>query len=162
VVVVVGARSRLLPVQPEGIPEELKVRPQWVNWKLEERNGDFTKVPYTPHTGRRASSTDLLTWEMFADALAALQKGDYNGIGFVFSSGDPYCGVDLDECRNPETGKVDEWAQRIVKDLDGYAEVSPSGRGVHVIVRGKTPSRRRGAIEVYSTERFFTMTGQAL
>jgi putative DNA primase/helicase len=158
----IAARRELLPVRPEGIPEELKARPQWVNWRLEERNGDFTKVPYTPRTGRRASSTDLLTWGTFDEALATLQKGDYDGIGFVFSSGDPYCGVDLDGCRNPETGKVDEWAQGIVKDLDGYAAVSPSGRGVHVIVRGKTPNRRRGQIEIYSSERFFTMTGRVL
>ena len=155
-------RDGLLPVRPEGIPEELKTRPQWVAWRLEKRDGDFTKVPYTPFTGRKASSRDLLTWRPFEEALAAFRKGDCHGIGFMFSSGDPYCGVDLDGCRNAETGKVDEWAQGIVKDLDGYAEVSPSGRGVHVIVRGKTPSRRRGAIEIYSSERFFTMTGQAL
>jgi putative DNA primase/helicase len=158
----IAARRALLPVRPDGIPEELKARPQWVNWRLEERNGDFTKVPYTPHTGRRASSTDLLTWGTFDEALAALQNGNYDGIGFVFSSGDPYCGVDLDGCRNPKTGELTAWAKEIVDYLDGYAEVSPSGRGVHVIVRGKTPSRRRGAIEVYSSERFFTMTGQAL
>jgi putative DNA primase/helicase len=158
----IAARRELLPVRPEGIPEELKARPQWVDWRLEERNGDVTKVPYTPRTGRRASSTDLLTWGMFADALAALQNGDYDGIGFVFSSGDPYCGIDLDGCRNPETGELAKWAKEIVDDLDGYAEVSPSGRGVHVIVRGKMPSGRRGAIEVYSSERYFTMTGRAL
>jgi len=99
---------------------------------------------------------------MFADALAALQKGDFDGIGFVFSSGDPYCGIDLDGCSNPETGELAKWAKEIVDDLDGYAEVSPSGRGVHVIMRGKSPSRRRGQIEIYSSERFFTMTGRVL
>ena len=159
----VAERIELLPVRPEGIPEALKSRPQWVNWRLEERNGDFTKVPYTPLTGRKASSTDLLTWGTFEDALAAMQAGQhYDGIGFVFSSGDPYCGVDLDECRNPDTGEVDEWADGIISNLNGYTEVSPSGRGIHVIVRGKTPSRRRNGIEVYSSERFFTITGWVL
>jgi primase-polymerase (primpol)-like protein len=159
---VIAVRSELLPVRPEGIPEELKVRPQWVDWKLEECDGDLTKVPYAPRTGRRASSTDLLTWCTFEEALDAFWAGRYVGIGFVFSSGDPYCGVDLDGCRNPQTGEVEEWAQKIIGDLGGYAEVSPRGRGVHVIVRGKTPSRRRGAIEVYCSERFFTMTGWVL
>ena len=158
----VAQRSGLLPVQPEGIPEELKARPQWVNWKLEERNGVLTKVPYTPRTGRKASSTDLLTWGTFAEALSALQSGHYDGIGFVFSSGDPYCGIDLDGCRNPETGELARWAKEVVDDLDGHAEVSPTGRGVHVIVRGKTPNRRRGKIEVYSSRRFFAMTGKVL
>jgi putative DNA primase/helicase len=160
--VVVAARSRVLPVRPEGIPEELKARPQWVNWKLEERNGYFTKVPYTPRAGRKASSTDLLTWGTFDEALAALRSGHYDGVGLVFSSGDPYCGIDLDGCRNSETGEVDAWAKEVVDDLDGYAEVSPRGRGVHVIVRGKTPNRRRGDIEVYSSGRFFAMTGKVL
>ena len=158
----IAARRELLPVRPEGIPAELKARPQWVNWRLEERIGDFTKVPYTPWSHEKASSTDLLTWGTFGNALTALQTGRYDGIGFVFSSGDPYCGVDLDGCRNPETGEVDAWAQKIITDLDGYAEVSPTGRGVHVIVRGKTPNRRRGQIEIYSSERFFTMTGRVL
>jgi putative DNA primase/helicase len=158
----IAARHELLPIQPEGIPEELKARPQWVNWRLEKRNGDYTKVPYSSSTGAMASSTDLLTWSTFNEVLAAYQTRHYDGIGFMFSSGDPYCGVDLDGCRNPETGDVDAWAKEIVDALDGYAEVSPSGRGVHVIVRGTTPNRRRGNIEVYSSKRFFTMTGRVL
>src|SRR5829696_9078904 len=111
----VAARSGLLPVQPEGIPEELKVRPQWVDWKLEERDGDVTKVPYTPRTNRKASSTDLLTWGTFDEVLDALRTEHFDGIGFVFSSADPYCGVDLDGCRNPETGEV--LRSQSVKDL---------------------------------------------
>jgi putative DNA primase/helicase len=159
---VIAARSRVLPVRPEGIPQELNARPQWVNWRLEKRNGELTKVPYTPRTGRKASSTDLLTWDTFDEVLDALRMDNYDGIGFVFSSGDPYCGVDLDGCRNPETGEVEAWAQEVVDNLKGYAEVSPRGRGVHVIVRGKTPNRRRGKIEVYSSRRFFAMTGKVL
>jgi putative DNA primase/helicase len=158
----IAEKRDLLPVHPDGIPEELKARPQWVAWRLEKRDADFTKVPYTPSTGRKASSRDLLTWRPFEEALAAYRQGDCHGIGFMFSSADPYCGVDLDGCRNPTTGELAAWAEKIVDVLDGYAEVSPSGRGVHVVVRGKTPSRRRGAIEIYSSERFFTMTGQAL
>jgi putative DNA primase/helicase len=157
-----AAKRDLLPVHPEGIPEELKARPQWVAWRLEKRDGDFTKVPYTPFTDRKASSTDLLTWRAFEDALVAYRQGDCDGIGFVFSSGDPYCGIDLDGCRSPVTGELVAWAEEIVDDLDGYAEVSPSGQGVHVIVRGKTPNRRQGQVEVYGSERFFTMTGIAL
>ena len=102
----IAARTGLLSVQPEGIPEELKIRPQWVNWRLEERDGKRTKVPYTPRTGRKASTTDLTTWGMFGEVFAALRSERYDGIGFVFSSGDPYCGVDLDGCRNPTTGEV--------------------------------------------------------
>ena len=158
----IAARRDLLTVNPGSIPEELKARPQWVAWTLEERDGAITKVPYTPFTDRRASSRDLLTWRAFEEALAAFCEGICDGIGFVFSSGDPYCGIDLDGCRNSDTGSLAAWAKELIADFDGYAEVSPSGQGVHVIVRGKVPSRRQGQIEVYGSERFFAMTGKAL
>ena len=100
----------------------------------------------------------------FPEALEAYKTGRYDGIGFVFCSADPYTGVDLDKCRNPETGDIDPWAREIMDALGGYQEVSPSGAGIHVIVEGKLPEgrNRRGNIEAYSQERFFTVTGVAV
>jgi len=148
----------LLRVRPEGIPDGLKRRPQWVAWRLEERGGKPTKVPYCPATGQRASTTDLLTWGAFEEALMVLDR--YDGLGFVFCSGDPYCGVDLDGCVDPDTGDVEGWAAEIVEALDSYTELSPSGTGLHVIAKGKIPSNARsGSVEMYATERFFTVTG---
>jgi putative DNA primase/helicase len=151
----------------ENIPEELTERPQWVCWRLEERDEKLTKVPYTPGTLRRASSTDLMTWSTFKDALAAYEAAEpsYSGIGFVFSSGDPYTGIDLDDCRNPETGAIAPWAQRMIDRVqEGYIETSPSGTGVHIIVVGtvRDGGMRKGPIEMYSRERFFTITGEVL
>ena len=85
--------KRLLPVKVESIPEELRARPQWVVWKAVGEKPD--KVPYSARTGHRASSTDLLTWATFQEALEAYENGDYAGLGFVFSSADPYTGIDL-------------------------------------------------------------------
>jgi len=138
----------------ENIPEELRQRPQWVVHK--------EKVPYIAGGVGRASSTDSLTWRTFEEAVQALRTGRYDGIGFVFSSGDPFAGVDLDKCRDPETGELEEWAEKIVVAFGGYAEASPSGTGVHIIVRGKAPNKKRGRIEAYSSERFFTVTGEKL
>ncbi len=73
----------------EAIPDELMGRRQWVVWKLETRDGKSTKIPYTPSTGRKASSTDLMTWETFPEALGAFETGLYDGVGFVFCSADP-------------------------------------------------------------------------
>jgi putative DNA primase/helicase len=138
----------------ENIPEELRQRAQWVVHK--------EKVPYIAGGVGRASSTDSLTWRTFEEAVQALQTGRYDGIGFVFSSGDPFAGVDLDDCRDPETGELEEWAEKTIQVLDGYSEVSPSGTGVHIIVRGKAPNKKRGRVEAYSSERFFTVTGEML
>jgi putative DNA primase/helicase len=151
-----------LGVLPDGIPNELKGRPQWVNWKYAWDGKKWTKHPYNPRTGRKASSTDLLTWSTFEEVLEAYEAGRFDGLGFVLCSGDPFTGIDFDGCRNPETGQVKEWAMEIVEMVSAYAEVSPSGCGLHLIVRGVLPNSRRGGVEVYSHSRFFTMTGNVL
>ena len=153
--------SNVLAVEPDNIPKELTERPQWVVWKLEERDGKPTKVPYSPWTGEHASATNLMTWSSFDGALVIYHSGDYDGIGFVFSSGDPFVGVDLDDCRNPETGEIEEWAQACMERFpDAYVEASPSGTGVHIITRGRRrEGKRKGRVEMYGQERFFTVTG---
>jgi hypothetical protein len=87
----------------------------------------------------------------------------------VFSAADPFTGIDLDNCRDPETGELDRWAARFLQDLDGYAEVSPSGRGVKCFLRAASPfktgrkkSYQGGVVEVYDHGRFFTVTGHRL
>ncbi len=149
-------------ILPDNIPEELRRRPQWVVWKLEKRDGAKAKVPHVAGGLGKASSTSPPTWRTFEEAVKAFRTGRYDGIGFVFSSSDPYSGIDLDKCRNHETGELEGWADKIVGALSGYAEVSPSGRGVHVIVRGKAPNRRKGRLEIYGSARFFTVTGRVL
>lgn len=151
----------------ENIPEQLTERPQWVCWRLEMRDGKLTKVPYTPGTERRASSTNLMTWTPFSVALAAYeaQEPPYDGIGFSFSSADPFVGIDLDKCRDPEDGEITTWAQQIINRVqEGYIEASPSGTGVHIIVRGtvRDGGMRKGKVEMYSRSRFFTITGRIL
>jgi putative DNA primase/helicase len=150
-----------------NIPDALTERPQWVCWRLETRGGKPTKVPYTPGTERRASSTDLMTWRTFERALAAYeaQEPPYDGIGFVFSSADPFVGIDLDKCRNPESGEVEPWAQNIIDTFaaEGYAEASPSGTGVHIIVKGtQKEGARRGRVEMYGQDRYFSVTGEKI
>jgi putative DNA primase/helicase len=151
----------------ENIPEQLIERPQWVCWRLEARDGKTTKVPYTPGTKRRASSTDLMTWGTFEEALTAYERGEppYDGIGFAFCSADPFVGIDLDNCRNPQTGEVEPWAQNIIDTFsaEGYVEASPSGTGVHIIVRGfQKEGARRGSVEMYGQDRYFTVTGEKI
>jgi putative DNA primase/helicase len=161
----------------ENIPKQLTERPQWVCWRLEERKGDMTKVPYTPGTLRRASSTDLMTWRTFSEALEAYEAGElpYDGIGFMFCSADPFVGIDIDDCRDPKSGHIEPWALKIADRVqEGYVEASPSGTGVHIIVEGSVRdggrSRRKvrvgdevvGEVEMYSRERFFTITGEVL
>jgi primase-polymerase (primpol)-like protein len=151
--------KRLLPVKAESIPEELRVRPQWVVWKAVGDKPD--KVPFSARSGRKASSTDLLTWSTFEEALEAYENGEYAGLGFVFSSADPYTGIDIDKCVDAE-GEIALWALEIVRYFDSYTELSATGSGLHIIVRGEVPNRRKGDVEVYSSKRFFTVTGHVV
>jgi putative DNA primase/helicase len=157
-----AAIKEMLSVKVECIPEELQIRPQWVVWKaVGER---LEKIPYSAKSGRKASTTDLLSWSSFEEANEALGSGqNYSGLGFVFSSGDPFAGIDLDGCVNPQTGEVAAWAMEIVRYFDSYTELSITGTGIHVIVKGlEVPNRRKDKIEVYSSKRFFTVSGHLL
>ena len=143
------------------LPEVLREREQWVCWREEDRKGKPTKIPVTPRGGGFASSTDPETWGSFETAHEYTETEYADGVGFVFTDDDPIVGVDLDDCRDPETGDVDDAARDIIDRLDSYTEVSPSGTGYHVLIRGELPDgrNRRGSIELYDTARFFTVTG---
>jgi putative DNA primase/helicase len=118
-------------------------------------------VPHSARTGRKASSTDLLTWGTFEKALEAYENGQFDGVGFVFSSADPYTGIDLDNCVGGD-GEMALWALEIARYFDSYTELSATGTGLHVIVRGEVANRRKGDVEVYSSKRFFTVTGHVV
>lgn len=150
-------------------PVELARRPQWVAWRLQPREGQPkpTKVPYDARTGRMASTTDPSTWAAYEEACAFCTREHCSGIGYVLSADDPYVGIDLDACRDPESGRIASWAKTIMKRLNSYTEISPSATGLRIFVRGELPAhgRRKGsadkppAIEVYSQARFLTITG---
>lgn len=150
------------PANLDQFPVELKARQQWVLWRLEapatDPKGKPTKIPYQI-TGAKASSTEPETWNTFQEVVA--HQDGYAGLGFVVQQKSGIVFVDLDHCVNPETGVVDDWAAGIVEMLNSYAEVSPSGTGLHIWVRGVLPpgGRKRGSLEMYDSGRFGTATG---
>jgi primase-polymerase (primpol)-like protein len=149
------------------VPDDLRERDQWVLWRYEERNGKGAKVPYQVD-GRRASSVDPGTWTSFeavTDEWRRKPRG-YAGSGFVFSAADPFCGIDLDDSLDAEL-KVKPWASGIVERFgDTYMEISPSGQGLKIWVRGAVPANLAGVsvgdgqIEIYDHARYFAVTGQ--
>jgi RecA-family ATPase len=142
----------------QNIPAEMRALHQWVCWKYVERGGAKpTKVPINPKTKLNASPTDQSTWGTFEQAIAAADS--FDGIGFFFGKDDPYTGIDLDDPKVSENDLA--VGNRIINEFNSYTEVSPSGTGLHIVVKGKIPcGRRRDKVEVYSQDRFFTMTGK--
>ncbi len=147
-----------------GCPEELKALPRWVAWRPETTaDGRPVKPPYRPSDReRRADVMDPATWGTYEEALKA--SGGGGGVGFVLTEGDPYALVDLDGCRNPETGELEASAAAVVGLLDSYTEVSPSGKGLHVWVKARIPGERRrsGELEMYDRARYVTVTGRVV
>src|SRR5918995_779665 len=120
---------------------------QWLCWRSEDRDGKPKKFPSSPATGKKADRTVPETWTGYQEAVKACNEKGYGGIGFVFTSEDDLCGVDLDKCLDPETGEIEPWAWAIIKELDSYSEISPSGTGVHVLVRATLPEGRQEELQ---------------
>jgi hypothetical protein len=165
-------------LQFSNIPAALRERKQWVVWRYEARDSDGkqTKVPYRADGKGKAKANDPATWGTFDLALRTYRRGGFSGIGFEFSHDDPFIGIDLDACRNPQTGQLAEWAERIVKQLDTYSEVSPGGFGIKLYALARAERGRQWdieaeppegcdkqpAVEIYPHGRYFAVTGWRL
>lgn len=170
------------PPQWDNLPAGLKELRHWVLWKHAERDGKPTKVPIRADNGFPAEADNQTTWCSFENVREAFDKGrgQAEGVGFVFARASGISAIDLDHCRNQATGEIDAWAEAYLDRLNSYSEISPSGTGLHVLVRasegipktGEDGGRQKalkgdgygpGAkIEMYSNKRFFTMTGDVL
>ena len=148
-------------------PDELTKLDNWCVWRLVNRNGKQTKIPINAETGEMAKSNDADTWSSYEKAFEVFQDTNADGLGFFFEP--PYVGVDIDDISEEiERYKNGDVESNIVFEfyelLKTYAEISPSGNGIHLIFKGKIPgpSRRKGNVEMYDQGRFFTMTGNTL
>lgn len=145
-----------------NIPLELKQLNQWVLWKVENVKGRVkpTRIPYSAVHGGKADITLLSDLSGFDECVRRCVNG-YNGIGFAFVKGGCHSGIDLDATDKP---LILAEQRQIYDELDSYTELSPSGRGVHIIIKANNlpTGRRREGVELYSDGRYFTMTGNVL
>jgi predicted P-loop ATPase len=143
---------------PNGIPDYLKQRPQWIVWGKRSKksqnallqNGKLNRIPCEPRTGKVANYNDPSTWGTFNDAFLACQSGWYNGIGFMFTENDGLVGITLNDCFVPGTRILIPEAQKIVTRFGAtFAESFPSGDesgdGLHIYCFGS--ALRCGAYE---------------
>ncbi|MGJ8545440.1 MAG: DUF5906 domain-containing protein [Sulfitobacter sp.] len=120
---------------------DLAEAPVWAAWQEEMQNGRWTKPPRNPKTGGFAKTNNPNTWENRATAQRradGFETERAKGVGVMLAPlpeqpGWRVCGIDLDGCRDPETGEIAAWGQAVVTRFDSYADVSPSGTGGHVL-----------------------------
>lgn len=140
----------------DNLPSELKTEKAWVNvW-------NNSKLPMQSTIRKAASSTLPETWSSYEEAAAAVKRGTYDGIGYVFHD-TGLVGIDID------AGFEDCFLSGLAIDIIGhcgsYTEKSRSGRGVHILVKGDLPfngRNNRQGVEIYKSGRYFIMTGNTL
>jgi putative DNA primase/helicase len=148
------------PFDFEAAPDSMLVERRWINWKLIQRPGKAKpdKVPFQPQNGQMSDCGDPSKWATWREAVEGVRRWNMTGISFALGGG--WVGVDVDH--SVENGVLSPLAQSVVQQLGGYAEISPSGTGVHVIVRGEMPGehgRKTKFVEMYGNKRFLTYTG---
>jgi hypothetical protein len=162
-----------------AIAELIGLGQRFVLWKgiKDRQKGKTRKVPLQARNGKAASSTDPATWASWEDCRVAKRRHWADGIGITFD-GSGHGGVDLDSCRDPTTGAIAEWAMCWIREINSYAEVSPSGTGIKVYFKAEPVPELQAhkrtigeasngadhppAIELYVTKRWFALTGQHL
>lgn len=146
------------PFYPENIPADLRECRQWVLWRYERKNKEWTKPPYQTN-GHLADVSNQATWTSFDDVLRAIKTGKFDGVGFVVTAADPYTGFDFDGCYD---GKINnEKVANYICELASYTEFSPSNKGLRVWVKAKLPERggKKGNFEAYCDGKYLTVTG---
>jgi hypothetical protein len=136
------------------IPQELKDRQQWVTWwpTVDDKG--------RPGKGFSSKNSDPSTWRTFD------QVKDRQNIAFVIGERGEYVGVDLDDCIVDD--EFTDQAAEILQAFAGvsYAEISPSGTGAKLLIRGQKPDwavcQAGTWLECYGHNRFWCMTGDVI
>lgn len=170
-----------IPEHPPSLQAlyDLKAYSQWVCYIFVSRGKKVTKPPMNPNVAihaplkdRMADVSDPTTWSHYETAIARCKElHSYKGVGFVFTQDDPFCGIDIDDCIDPATSNIAPWAIRLLKRLNSYSEYSARGTGLHIMIRASLEETRKhigltdvqhkkGAIELYDRERYFTWSGR--
>jgi RecA/RadA recombinase len=182
--IVAPAPPRYLCPDFDRMPPELKLLKNWVLWAPIWNGKKWTKRPIQV-SGFGASTTTAKHWSAFEDVLrayqravqrgymetrekspGAVQRHPIGGVGFVFDgrpdeSGLVFAGVDFDKVISG--GEIASLAQERIRRFRSYIERSVSGDGLHVIVKARALASgiAHDGVEMYTTGRYFTMTGRA-
>lgn len=142
-----------------AIPAELRNARRWL-----VRRG---KIPFytdgTPRRGELDSPQDTARLASFDEAVAALESGKFDGLGFAVGEG--FACIDLDGALNEQdqiiAGHVGEGIAREAQSLGLWMEKSQSGRGLHIFGHAESLSNAvTPGVEFYGDKRFIAMTGE--
>jgi hypothetical protein len=169
-------QSLVSPPYPPLAPEHVAVIraafgriKSWVNWKWLQNPKDahkpFTKPPVSPATGKRIDAHNAQEWKPLEIALGAAQQYR-RGLGFSAGPIGSPIGIvifDFDNCIGGG-GQVNPQVLSLVRRLDSYTEITPSGKGLRVLCWGTKPGpgcvkKEPFEIEIYDQGRYVTVSG---
>ncbi len=147
---------------------------RWLVWRWEPSptTGKPTKVPYRADApDRKAASDNPATWGSFASASRSAAEGKADGIGYALM-GSEIAAFDLDDCRDPATGRIDRWALDLIERACSYVEVTVSGSGLRILGRAAgdhvhrahaVPNSNGARLETYrQAKRYIVVTGNVI
>jgi AAA domain len=149
-----------------SIPPELRNPPLWLQY--------YQKIdPRRPE--KKPRKQPIVKWGSPEDRKVNLRSLDYllterastkhDGFQRFIDKTENFVYIDLDHCRNPDSGELEKWAQEIVDEIDSYCEISASGKGLHIVCRGTLPEDfHYDPKEIYSgnSGKLMAMTGHVL
>jgi hypothetical protein len=121
------------------VPQAMKHLPQWLTW-----SGDPTrKQPFISGTLKPARTNDAQTLVDYKVAADNIQhERGYKHLGFLPAN--DIVGLDIDGCRDPQTGEIKPWAQGFLDLLPHtYVELTPSKTGLRPWIRAEHLARRK-------------------
>jgi putative DNA primase/helicase len=149
-------------------PRDLADLSCWLVWRLIHKADKKKplKVPFyvngTPR-GQQNTEADRAQLVTYAQALATVNSGGYDGVGFAVLQGGGIIVLDFDDC--VEDGRIAPHVEQLCEGT--YTEFSPSGNGIHAVFSGSLMSRKdvdckHGAfpVEVFGHTGFVTFTGR--
>jgi len=144
---------------------------RWLLWRWAKgSNGKPTKPPYrADNPSVYAESDNPQTWALCAVAMQAYEQGLADGIGYALKKS-AIAAIDCDDCRDPVSGVLTPWAQRLLDCCNTYVEVTPSKCGIRIIGKAsgaelhrKLPAPDGGSVEVFrDATRYITVSGETL
>lgn len=130
------------------IPQELKEQNIWILRDQEKR-------PYHAITHQLVNPIAKDNWSAYSIAIA-----NCNGYGLGIGLPRPLCGIDIDNCII--NGQPDERAVKLIDRFNSYTELSPSGRGIRILIKGVKHSKKDKfeICEIYQDNHYVTITGK--
>lgn len=148
-----------------ALPKELHALKQFLVFKLRPKpNGKADKLPYytngKPRAGTQGTKADREKLVTLAEAEAAVKRLGMDGVGLALLADSPLVALDLDNCiddsgPNALAREAAEWS---------YSEVSPSGRGLRVLMLDPLRTIKEDKLvtdqaEIFRANGFVTLTG---